>query len=332
MANTGSRPSSSAVTSSWRPSADQPWRFGQRSQPSASSPAEPSGPNSTSTGRTTCLADRVERTAAMVLPSGEKCGLSVLVARACATRTWVRCARSNTASAVSSSRSAPVVSHVATARRPSAAMSTCGSMSNSPRASGVRSARSWPAAVHSSRCVLARWASSCSQWSQWRTGCLRKVRALVPFLVRSAAVSRCLSCATPASTGANNTMRSAFAAKRNASTPSGSSVSCCGSPPAVGSSHTCMRLSASSSGLTSFGWRFERKPSAPSWRKQGAASLLSPRVSWIAALPSVGTFHRSETNLTPSRSRRCTATASQRPSGDAAMLPTRRRRMWSSTV
>ena len=65
----------------------------------------------------------------------------------------------------------------------------------------------------------------------------------------------------------------------NDSTPSGSSVSCCGSPPSAGRIHTCIRFSASSSGLTSFGCRFDRKPSAPSWRKQGAVSLLSPRVS-----------------------------------------------------
>ena len=80
-----------------------------------------------------------------------------------------------------------------------------------------------------------------------------------------------------------------------------------------------MRLSASSSGLTSVGCRLDRKPSAPSWRKQGAASLLSPRVSWVGAEPSVGTFHRSETYLTPSRSSRCTATASHVPSGEGAI-------------
>ncbi len=96
--------------------------------------------------------------------------------------------------------------------------------------------------------------------------------------------------------------------------------------------HTCERFSASSSGLSSLGLRFDRKPSAPSWRKHGAVSLLSPRVSCTAALPSVGRRHRSETYLAPSWSRRCTTTASQLPSGDGAKDDTRLSLICCSTV
>ena len=46
-------------------------------------------------------------------------------------------------------------------------------------------------------------------------------------------------------------------------------------------------------------------------------------VSCVAAPPSVGTRHRSETYLVPSRSSPCTTTASQCPSGDAATAQTR---------
>ncbi len=205
-------------------------------------------------------------------------------------------------------------------------------MANSRRAWGVRSTRFWPAASHPMRCVQGRLSFSCSHASQWRTGCTLKRRALGPCFWRSAAVSRCLSCGTPMSTGAKYTRRSARRAKRNASTPSGSSVSWRGSPPSAGSSQTCMRFSASSSGFTSFGCRFDRKPSAPSWRKHAALSLVSPRVSCTAVPPSVGTFHRSLTYFAPSRSRRSTLTASHLPSGDAAIAPTRLRAMCCSTV
>jgi hypothetical protein len=66
--------------------------------------------------------------------------------------------------------------------------------------------------------------------------------------------------------------------------------------------------------------------------KPGDASLLSPRVSCSGALPSVGTFQRSETYFVASRSSRCTATASQVPSGDGATAVTRFSAMCCSTV
>ena len=240
--------------------------------------------------------------------------------------------RSMSRIASSSSRSLPGVRRTTATRRPSSDTSSAGSIANSRRACGVRSTRLPPAASQAMTCVQGRSPFSCSHASQWRTGCALKRRALGPCFARSDTASRCFSCATPSSTGAKYTNRSARRAKRNASTPSGSSVSWRGSPPSAGSSHTCMRFSASSSGLTSFGWRLERKPRAPSWRKHGALSLESPRVSCTAGPPSVGSFHKSLTYFAPSRSSRSTLTASHVPSGDAAIAPTRLRAICCSTV
>ena len=234
--------------------------------------------------------------------------------------------------AVSVSRSSPVLCQVTATCVPSGETSNSGSTDISRFASGVRSIRFFPSGEYAITCVFAMLSFSCSQWSQCRTGWLRKCRALEPFLSRSLAVSRCLSWSTPSSTEASTISRSAFFANLKLSTPSGSSVSCCGSPPAAGNSQTCVRLSASSSGFTSFGSRFDRNASAPSRRKLGAVSLLSPRVNCVASLPSVGTFQMSDAYLAPSRSSRCTATASHAPSGDGAMADTRFSAMCCSTV
>ena len=109
-------------------------------------------------------------------------------------------------------------------------------------------------------------------------------------------------------------------------------VSCCGSPPPAGSTHTCIRFSVSSSGLRSLGWRFDKKPKAPSWWKQGVVSCVSLCVSCVGGAPSVGTFQRSLTYLVPSQSSRCTTDRQNKrhvrvPTPAAPSIPHRRPRL-----
>ena len=135
IVNTGCSPSSSAVTKSSVPFADQTGEPGQRSQSRASSRERPWASNSISVGRTTCCVDRVARMAAMLFPSGEKRALSVMVQGPCGSVVRVRVSRSKTTTLSSLTRSSPGVRYTASPRVPSAAMSSCGSIASS---SGAR--------------------------------------------------------------------------------------------------------------------------------------------------------------------------------------------------
>ena len=95
---------------------------------------------------------RVVCTAAMARPSGENTGASTMTLSAAPRTRLAFDSMSISSSVASSSRSLPAVWRVVTTHFPSAETSSAGSMANSRRASGVRSARFAPAASQAMRC------------------------------------------------------------------------------------------------------------------------------------------------------------------------------------